>query len=200
MWRRHHHFFDPHYTHGFDAEMRRFHRHMNRFFEDDGWIHPWFVADHLLKEPQLGEGEPMEEEGEKKDRAVSAPRKEEKTVSPFRHRFGGWYPLVDVHDGEDKITIEAELPGVKKEDIHIDVKGNILSLSGETKCERKEDDHDGYHLMERSYGSFKRSFTLPPEAHSDEVNAQYEDGILSVTIPKDVKPKEKEEVRKIEIK
>jgi HSP20 family molecular chaperone IbpA len=92
-----------------------FRHHMNRFFEDEGWKRPWCVADRLLEEPQQPEGETMEEE--KKDGAVAAP------IQPsFRH------PLVDVHDGDDKITIEAELPGVKKEDIHIHIKGNVLGL------------------------------------------------------------------------
>ena len=94
-----------------------------------------------------------------------------------------WRPVVDTYEKDDAIMINAELPGVKKEDINIDVKNNILTLSGERKDE-SDVNEDNYYRSERFYGKFQRSFTLPDNVDADKVDATYKDGVLEVKIPK----------------
>jgi HSP20 family protein len=95
----------------------------------------------------------------------------------------GFAPAVDIYEDEGMITVSAQLPGVKSEDLHIDVENNVLTLSGERKLER-EDKREGYHRIESSYGSFTRSFVLPESADSEKVEANLSDGVLTVRIPK----------------
>ena len=87
-------------------------------------------------------------------------------------------------------TIKVELPGVNKEDVRVSVEGGVLSISGERKAE-KEETNKKYHRIERTYGSFARSFTLPEGTASDKVSAEFKDGVLRVHLPKDeaAKPK-----------
>jgi HSP20 family protein len=92
-------------------------------------------------------------------------------------------PAVDIYEDEGMITVSAQVPGVKAEDVHIDVENNVLTLSGERKLER-EDKREGYHRIESSYGSFTRSFVLPESADSAKVDASLSDGVLTVRIPK----------------
>ncbi len=116
-------------------------------------------------------------------------------------------PAVDIYEDEGTITVQAQVPGVKAEDVHIDVENNVLTISGDRKLER-EDKREGYHRIESSYGSFTRSFMLPEAADSEKVEAGLSDGVLTVRIPKrpeaapkriEVKAKEqKGEVPKIE--
>jgi HSP20 family protein len=96
----------------------------------------------------------------------------------------GVVPL-DVYEEGDNLVIKASLPGIKPEDLNIEVCGNILTISGESRLEteRKE---ENYFLSERHYGQFSRSVTLPYEVKVDEVNAEFEDGILTLTLPKAV--------------
>ena len=102
-----------------------------------------------------------------------------------------WSPCVDVSGTKDNVIINAEIPGVSKEDVKVSVQDNILTLSGEKKQE-KEEKNANYHQIERSCGSFRRSFTLPTPVQPDKVKATYKDGILRITLPKteEVKPKE----------
>ncbi len=94
-----------------------------------------------------------------------------------------WRPVVDTYEKDNAIVVNAELPGVKKEDISIDVKNNVLTISGERKDE--ENIHrDDYYRSERFYGRFQRSFTLPDNMDADKVDATYKDGMLEVKIPK----------------
>ncbi len=106
-----------------------------------------------------------------------------------------WSPSVDISETADNFVVRAELPGMKKDDIELEVENNVLSIRGERKFE-KTDEGENYHFMERSYGSFYRSFTLPKNVDSETIGAEYKDGMLIVTIPKkeEVKPK------KVEIK
>jgi len=94
-----------------------------------------------------------------------------------------WLPVVDIYDNDDTIVIKAELPGVDKKDIKVDVNGRILTLKGErvTDNEVKTDD---YHRRERSFGKFERSFTLPADVDPDKIKADFKDGILKLNIPK----------------
>jgi HSP20 family protein len=98
-----------------------------------------------------------------------------------------WNPTVDVYETDTAIVVKAELPGVDKEQIRVDVEGRILTLKGERKSEN-EAKEENYYRRERTYGSFERSFTLPAEVDSDSIKAEYKDGVLKIEVPK---PEEK---------
>jgi HSP20 family protein len=101
-----------------------------------------------------------------------------------------WSPLVDITEDEKEYIIKAEVPEMKKEDIKISVQDNVLSISGERKYE-KEEKGKKYHRIERAYGSFMRSFTVPEDADGSKVNAEYKDGVLKVHLAKSEKAKPK---------
>jgi HSP20 family protein len=102
----------------------------------------------------------------------------------------GWMPAVDVIEKDDKFLVKAELPGMKEEDIDVSVVGDTLTIKGEKKSE-SEVKEENYYRSERAYGSFYRSIPLPSTVDADKIEANYEDGVLEVTIPKmpEVKPK-----------
>ena len=99
----------------------------------------------------------------------------------------GWNPAVDIYDEKDHMVITAELPGIEKDDIVIDVKDRVLTLKGERSADNevKEDD---FYRRERTYGKFERAFTLPLDVDPDKISASYKDGLLKLEIPK---PEEK---------
>jgi HSP20 family protein len=101
-----------------------------------------------------------------------------------------WTPLVDITEDEKEYLIKAELPEVKKEDVKVTVENGTLSITGERKVE-KEEKGKKYHRVERAYGSFMRSFTLPEGTTGDKVSAEFKDGVLKVHLPKseEAKPK-----------
>ncbi|MDH4185777.1 MAG: Hsp20/alpha crystallin family protein [Nitrospira sp.] len=101
-----------------------------------------------------------------------------------------WSPRVDITEDDKAYVIKADLPEVKKEDIKLTVQDNVMSISGERKYE-KEEKSKKYHRVEREYGSFMRSFTLPEDADGSKVNAEYKDGVLNVRLPKSEKAKPK---------
>ncbi len=101
-----------------------------------------------------------------------------------------WSPLVDITEDEKEYVIKAELPEVKKEDVKLTIEDNVLSISGERKYE-KEEKGKKYHRVERAYGSFMRSFTLPDDADGAKISAEYKDGVLKVHVPKSEKAKPK---------
>lgn len=106
-----------------------------------------------------------------------------------------WLPAVDLIEKDDEFVAKVELPGVNKDDVKITMQDNILTVRGEKK-EEKETRQSNYHRLERSYGSFQRSFTLPNAVKADKVEAQYKDGILTITLPKSEEAKRKQiEVR-----
>jgi HSP20 family protein len=94
-----------------------------------------------------------------------------------------WAPPVDIYEDKDNIIVKAELPGMKKDDLSIEVKKNVLTLTGERKHE-EETKKENYHRIERSYGKFSRSFTLPDSVKVDKVKANYKDGVLEISLPK----------------
>ena len=94
-----------------------------------------------------------------------------------------WAPRVDILENEAAYQVTAELPGVKKEDVEITVENNLLTLKGERKFE-KDVNKEQYHRIERAYGSFLRSFTLPNRVAQDQVQAKFDNGLLFITIPK----------------
>jgi HSP20 family protein len=99
-------------------------------------------------------------------------------------------PAVDIYEDNEAITVRAELPGIKAQDVKISIENNVLTLSGERKLERS-DEREGYHRIESSYGMFSRSFVLPESLKADEVEADMDEGVLTVRIPKkpEVAPK-----------
>ncbi|HVV71816.1 MAG TPA: Hsp20/alpha crystallin family protein [Verrucomicrobiae bacterium] len=94
-----------------------------------------------------------------------------------------WSPAVDIFETEDALTLRADLPDVKTEDIDIRVENNTLTLKGSRKF-NKEENAKGYHRIERSYGDFLRSFAVPPTVETDKVAAEYKNGVLTITLPK----------------
>lgn len=106
-----------------------------------------------------------------------------------------WDPAVDVAENTDAYVVKVELPGVNRNDVKIVVQDRQLTIRGEKKQE-KDAREASYHRIERSYGAFQRTFTLPSGVKSDKIEAAYTDGILSVTLPKAEEAKAKEiEVR-----
>jgi HSP20 family protein len=101
-----------------------------------------------------------------------------------------WSPLVDITEDDKEYLVKAEIPEMKKEDIKINVHDDVLTLSGERKYE-KEEKGKKYHRVERAYGSFLRSFTLPEDADGTKINAEYKDGMLKVHLPKSEQAKKK---------
>ena len=101
-----------------------------------------------------------------------------------------WLPAFDVSETAEEIVVQAELPGMEIKDIDITLTDGLLTIKGEKKKE-KEDNQEHYHRVERVYGSFSRSFSLPVEVRADAIDAKYKDGVLAVTLPKaeEVKPK-----------
>jgi HSP20 family protein len=102
-----------------------------------------------------------------------------------------WTPAVDIYEDETSFMIKLELPEVNREDVKVNLHENTLSISGERRIEN-EDKRDGYHRVERSYGQFYRSFTLPPNINAEGINAQFKDGMLRLSVPKkeEAKPKQ----------
>ncbi len=99
-------------------------------------------------------------------------------------------PAIDVQEEDDKITVRADLPGLKKDEIDLSVRDNVLTLKGERKQE-EEDKGKDYHRVERRYGQFIRSVPLPDTVDPDKVSAEYKDGVLNITAPKSSESKTK---------
>jgi HSP20 family protein len=107
---------------------------------------------------------------------------------------GAWSPNVDIYENKDQIVLEAELPGMNQEDFDLSIENNVITLRGERKFE-KTDEADNYHRVERSYGAFTRSFTLPQTVSVEGATAEYNNGVLRVTLPK----REETKARRIQI-
>jgi HSP20 family protein len=98
-------------------------------------------------------------------------------------RLRRWTPAVDVFDKDDKFVIKAELPGVDKKDISVDVQGDLLTIKGE-RSEDREVEEKNYHRKERFRGSFQRCFTLGGDVDPEKITADYTDGVLRIEVPK----------------
>jgi HSP20 family protein len=111
---------------------------------------------------------------------------EEEAIMP-----SAWVPAADIAEREDDYVVRMEIPGVPKEDVRITIQESVLTVRGEKKQE-KESRGSQYHRVERSYGSFTRSFALPSAVKADAIDATYRDGILQVTLPKaeEARPKQ----------
>jgi HSP20 family protein len=110
-------------------------------------------------------------------------------------RTAAFAPAVDIYEDDGSIMVQAELPGIKAEDLKINVENNVLTLSGERKLEH-EDKREGYHRIERAYGAFTRSFVLPESVDAEKVEAEVNEGVLTIKIPK----KPEVEPKRIEVK
>lgn len=106
-----------------------------------------------------------------------------------------WAPAIDVRETADAFIIEADVPGLKKEEVQLEVADNVVTVKGERWSQREENKKD-YHLAERQVGSFRRSVAIPGGFQHDKVGAKFENGVLTVTLPK---PEEKKP-RKIEVR
>ena len=104
---------------------------------------------------------------------------------------GAWAPAVDIYEQDGSIVLKAELPGVDPKDVDIRLENNVLALRGERKLDT-EVKRESYHRVERSYGTFTRSFTLPSVVDQEMIKAEYKDGVLRVTLPKkeEAKPRQ----------
>jgi HSP20 family protein len=104
---------------------------------------------------------------------------------------GSWAPAVDIFQQEGNIVLKAEVPGMDPKDVEIRVENNVLTLRGERKFD-DEVKRENYHRVERSYGAFTRSFTLPNVVDTEKIKADYRDGVLRVTLPtrEEAKPKQ----------
>lgn len=104
---------------------------------------------------------------------------------------GSWAPAVDIYEKDGNIVLKAELPGVDPKDVDVRVENNLLTLRGERKFDN-EVKRDNYHRVERAYGAFSRSFTLPNVVDTGNIKAEYRDGVLHMTLPKreEAKPRQ----------
>ena len=105
-------------------------------------------------------------------------------------RVTDWAPLVDISEDPKEYLIKAELPEVKREEVKISVQYDLLVLSGERKYEKEEKDKK-HHRIERAYGSFSRIFTIPDDADPEHISTEFQDGVLSVHLPKTERSKPK---------
>ena len=122
------------------------------------------------------------------DRLFDAPLGE---LSVGTQLLSGWTPALDMREDKDNVVVKAELPGMKKEEIAVSLHDGCLSISGERKAEEKYKDAEVYR-SERFVGRFQRTVTLPAAVAADKVSAQYQDGVLTITLPKseEAKPKQ----------
>jgi len=154
------------------AIMRRFAREMDHLFEDFGLETGWHMPRFLRRAGKLlGR------------RAELAPL--------------GWSPRVDVVEREGQVVIRADLPGLNKEDIKVEVTDDAITIEGERKQEKKEE-REGYFYSECSYGSFYRAIPLPEGAEASKATAEFHDGVLEVTVPAPSRPEPK--ARRLEVK
>jgi HSP20 family protein len=112
------------------------------------------------------------------------------TASDSDDFYGAWAPAVDIFEKGDDLVIRAEIPGIDKDDVEINVQNNSLTLRGERKREQEVNEDSAYRL-ERSYGNFMRSFSLPRTVDSSRISAKYSNGVLDIVLPKaeEAKPK-----------
>jgi len=104
--------------------------------------------------------------------------------------LGMWNPAVDLYEKDDHFVIKAELPGVDRKDIRIDLKDRVLTVSG-NRTQEQEVKEENYYRKERSYGKFQRAFRLPTDVDSDKIKAEFKDGVLQVEVPKPIEIKAK---------
>jgi HSP20 family protein len=120
-----------------------------------------------------------------------------------RNMGGALAPRVDVSETAKDMTLTVELPGVEEKDIDVSLSGNQLTIKGEKKSEQEDKkDEDGrvFHRVERSYGAFQRTMTVPFDIEPDRISAQFKDGVLTITLPKPPEAVDKPQARRIEVR
>ena len=120
----------------------------------------------------------------------------EDTFGRDASRVSGWTPAVDVREDNKEIALEIELPGIKPADVEVTAENGVLTVSGEKQSTTREENEGRYHVVERSYGSFVRSFQLPQGVDENRIEAEFLDGLLIVHVPKAALP----QPRRIEIR
>jgi HSP20 family protein len=108
-----------------------------------------------------------------------------------------WVPSLDFSETKSDLVVKAELPGIDPKDVDVSLNEGVLTIKGE-KRQEKEEREEGYHLVERVYGSFTRSIRLPGEVQNEKINASYKNGVLKITLPKSQEAKKKEIKIKVE--
>jgi HSP20 family protein len=133
--------------------------------------------------------DPFREMEELLDRYGRSARKSTAKSDDKTFEVGDWMPVVDIDETEDAFVVKAELPGVEKDDVSVNIDNGVLTIKGEKKIETEDKKR---HRVECAYGSFVRSFTLPQEIKAEKIEAEYKNGVLNLTIPKseEVKPKQ----------
>ena len=111
--------------------------------------------------------------------------------------MSAWKPLVDIYETDESIILKAELPGIKKDDVSVEVKDNVLTLKG-VRTEEKEIKEKNYYRKERAFGTFSRAFNLQHRIQPDKIKARFKDGILKIEIPKPEEEKPKQITVKVE--
>jgi HSP20 family protein len=109
-------------------------------------------------------------------------------IRPANGTSRRWIPAMDLVETDDHLVLRGDLPGMNEDDVDIEVKDNVLTVSGERKAQH-EDKGEGYHRVERAFGSFSRSLTLPQGVDPDRIEASFKDGVLEVRIPKPAEAK-----------
>ena len=102
-----------------------------------------------------------------------------------------WSPAVDIHETETHIVVKAEVPGLERDDIELGLENNVLTLKGDRRFE-KNTTEENYHRIERAYGSFSRSFSIPTVVDEEKISADYKEGVLTITLTKTEKAKAKQ--------
>jgi HSP20 family protein len=122
-------------------------------------------------------------------------RRMDRLLEDFVHGDGNererWMPSVDVMEDKESFLLRADVPGLSKENIKITLQDNVLTISGEKKQERDQKERS-YHLTERTYGQFSRTFTLPSKVEQNNITAEFKDGVLEIHLPKSPEAKAKE--------
>lgn len=113
------------------------------------------------------------------------------------HAMGVWYPAVDIYEDPERVVISADLAGIDPRDVELNIEGDTLTIKGERKFEH-EDKKDNYVRVERAYGTFMRTFTIPEYVDKDKISAEYEKGMLNITLPK--KPESQPKKIKVSVK
>jgi len=137
-----------------------------------------------IMKPQKGLVSPIEEMERWFEEAFRRPFFAPSWMPKFKlPEFGMSYPMVDIFEDGNDVVVKAELPGMKKEDIDVNISDDVITISGEKKSEEKVEKKE-YYRLERSYGSFTRTLRLPAETQTDKAKASFKDGILEVRMPK----------------
>jgi HSP20 family molecular chaperone IbpA len=187
--------------------MRRFGEEMDRLFSDFGFAPPGIESQLSLlgwpgpggrsslslnaNQPRASANEGRTASSDAGGSAMSRPS----SSGAFASR-GGWMPQVEVLQRGNDLVVRADLPGLRREDVHLEIDDGMLTVSGERRHHAESDEEGVYH-SERSYGHFSRSIPLPPGTDEDAVQARFTDGVLEVTLPL---PREQSRARRIEIR